>query len=623
MKTKHKILLLLSIPFLCLNIRGQNNLIHNAVIEQPTNDSTPFYPGLIDNRVVKSYHYSGGWQTTNLGSQTGLSVWEDDIKVKTTILEAPGQLPEKVDLLLHSPDWFMTNTYFHNLYNWKKFRIIEGGVDILPHSGQGYMGMGPGELVQQKFFNSNKFEEGESYTLNFYIRPINNQSSFADSDKISSQGYGADWSTGLDLKVYLRKNKMKYSSAANNKNNRCDITKYYKKQSTNNTITLINHHVNLSSYPIGQWYPITVEFTAPSSSYDWFIVEIQSNSLCNSPYLLLDDFMLTKTCEFPSCDRTGGEVFPNHNGIVSINTPLKITNLENATNVMVEVVTIPGQTPIWSYSVSCTNGIQDPIYWDGRASSGSYVANAAYFLKVTSTNDCGTETKTSTIVKNGNYSPTITNSIVCNNSGVETPVPCCVYEPDIVIDNITLPGLGLLDYRVLNKINVAPTGNVTVTGNAHVEMRAGYEIILHPGFTTSNGSNYLAEIVPCTKSGKLRTSNVESPLIILDDNENNILTKKPQGFSIDNQYQDSTDIQNFDAYIYPNPTSDGLFYVNVINNTTSQSYIEITNLVGVTVYSSLLNNNTTSIDISDQPNGIYLIKLTSNEKMITKKIVKQ
>ncbi len=74
--------------------------------------------------------------------------------------------------------------------------------------------------------------------------------------------------------------------------------------------------------------------------------------------------------------------------------------------------------------------------------------------------------------------------------------------------------------------------------------------------------------------------------------------------------------------VYPNPT-DGMFYINVINNITPQSYIEITNLVGITVYSSLLNNNTTSIDISDQPNGIYLIKLTSNDKMITKKIIKQ
>jgi flagellar hook assembly protein FlgD len=619
MKTRYKILLVF-IFLMGLNVKGQNNLIHNAVIEQPVNDSTPFYPGLVDDRTVKSYYYASGWQTDNWGHQDGLSVWEDDIKVITTVLEEPGQLPEKVDLLLHSPDWFMTNTYNYNSYNWKKLRIIENQVDIVPHSGLGYLGMGPGELVQQKFFNANKFEEGKQYTLNFYIRPISDQNSSAESDKIGGQGYGGDWSTGLDLKVYLRKNDMKYSAAANNKNNRCDPSKFYKKQSTNNTITVINHHVNLTSYPTGQWYPITIEFTAPASNYDWFIVETQSNSLCNSPYLLLDDFMLTQTCEFPSCDRTGGEVFPNHNGLVSINVPLTITNLNNAQSVTVEVVTIPGQSPIWSYSTSCTNGIQEPIYWDGRNTSGYFAANAAYFLKVTSTNDCGTETKTSTIVKNGNYNTPITNNIVCNTSGIETPIPCCIYQPDLVIDNVTLPGLGLLDYRVLNKINVAPSGNVTVTGNAHVEMRAGYEITLNPGFEALSGCNFLAEIVPCTNSGKLRSSNVEPVTNIVSNNDLNEQNKVTQEINLSSI--DSNEVSSFDAEIYPNPTVNGIFNVNLLSS-SSQSYIEITNLVGVTVYHSLLKQNSNIIDISNQPNGIYIVRLTSKEQNISKKIIKQ
>jgi hypothetical protein len=615
MKHINKILLM-TLVFSGLCVKGQNNLIHNAVIEQPVNEDTPFYPGLVDNRTVKYYTYSGGWQTTNLGNQGGLSVWEDDIKVITTVLTGSGQLPEKVDLLLHSPEWFMTNTYA----SLKKIRVVEDNVNIVPHSGIGYLGMGPGELVQQKFFNANKFKEGEKYTLNFYIRPIKDQNSYADSDKIGAQGYGGDWSDGLDLKVYLRKNKMKYSSAANNKNNRCDPSKFYKKQSTNNTITVINHHVTLASYPTGQWYPVTVEFTAPASNYDWIVIETQSTKLCNSPYLLLDDFLLTKSCEFPSCDRTGGDVFPHHNGIVTNTVPLTVTNLNNAQSVTLEIFTVLGQ-PIWSYSVSCINGIQNPIYWDGRTSSGSYAANATYLLKTTYTNDCGKTSKTSAFVKNGNYSPIINNNIVCNTSGVETPVPCCVYAPDIVVDNITLPGLGLLDYRVLNKITVAPTGNVNVTSNADVEMRAGYEIIINPGFSTDIGAHYLAEIVPCTNSGRLRPSDVDPVEFSMEKEESITIVKNEPKQTVEVPFNEEILDKDLIVNVSPNPSSNGNFYLDITNN-SSQSYIEVFDLMGTFISTEKLGlKNRLKIDLSNYPKGIYLIRLIDGDKTLTKKII--
>ena len=182
---------------------GQNNLIRNPSAEDPSNDATPYFPGLVDNRTPKSYYSSGGWNTTNYGGQDGLEVWEDRLKTKTTILTAPAQLPEKLDLLLHSPEWFMVTPIGGD----DRFRAFENGNLINPHSGDGYIGMGPGELVQQKFKSNNKFEEGESYTLNFYIRPLENGGS--ESDLWSGVSHGGDWSDGLDLKVYLRKKKMK------------------------------------------------------------------------------------------------------------------------------------------------------------------------------------------------------------------------------------------------------------------------------------------------------------------------------------------------------------------------------------------------------------------------------
>ncbi len=609
MKATHKYLLALIFLWGMFDYaKGQNNLIHNAIIEQPINVYSPLYPGLVDDRVHKEYYYSGGWQIQNYGNQTGLDVWTDRLKTKK-ITDSFG----KTFVLLHSPEWFMTNIYWDGPNAYSKLTIADSpGSTIQPHSGEGYIGMGLGELVQQKFFNSNKFEEGESYTLNFYIRPVDNNNIFSNSN----------WSQGLDLKVYLRKSKMKYAAVANNKNKRCDETKYFKKKNMNNTITVMNHHVDLSSYPTGQWHAVTVEFTAPADNYDWIVIETQGNvSPCDGTYLLLDDFMLAKSCEFPSCDRTAGLVFPQDNGFVNLTTPLTITNLNNVTSATVEVFPLLGQTPIWSYSVTCTDGIQDPIYWDGRATSGSYVANAFYVLKVTYTNDCGTEVFSHTISKSGDY-PATTNNIVCNTSNIATPVPCCVYQPDLTLNNIVYPGPGLFDYKVINQIDVAPTGPVTVSNVAEVEMRAGYEIELYPGFTVDAGGYYLAEIVPCTNGGRLRPSDVPSKDFSGTKQEAIVKAKTTEEAS-NNKYSEEPVLNKFTIKVYPNPSKNGKYMVEMLNSSSSKGYVEVMDLIGGIVYKGFIESNKSIVDISNQPNGIYFIHIRNGDEVNIQKIIKQ
>ncbi len=565
---------------------GQDNLIHNAVADQPTHNATPFYLALVDDYSPKTYTYSGGWNTTNHGNQEGLSVWESDMKTVTKVITAPAESPEKIQFKLHSPDWYMVNKYD----GYEKLRLSEGGTDIVPHAGLGYIGMGPGELIQQKFFDANKFEEGETYTLQFYIRSINDPSH--------------DWSTGLDLNVYFRKNNMKYSIGANQFNNRCDPSKYYNKQSTSNTLQVLNKPIDLVNYPTGEWYPITVEFTAPADSYDWIVIETESANLCDGPYILLDDFKLAKTCEFPSCSRLSGEVYPNHNGLVSTTVPLKITNLNNAHTVTTEIFTMLGIS-IWDYSVSCTNGIVDPIYWDGRNNTDGLVANASYLLKVTYTNDCGTETKTSVVVKSGNHPPVV-NNIICNNSGVITPKPCCVYEPDLIIDNSTLPGLGLLDYRVINTIDVAPVFNVTVTNNANVEMRAGTEIMLNPGFTVQPGGNYFAEIVPC---GTNRIATTDP-----------VYTKLTEVLNAD---EVSTRNEENAITLYPNPSkNETTLHIKDFDNNTSYQ-LGIYNLQGMLQLKLNTKTQKTVLNLNQLTTGIYFVKVSNGINSYTTKLIKQ
>ncbi len=620
-----KFLIALLFLFVCKISLSQNNLIHNAVIEQPTNENTPFYHSLVDDRDIKYYsqNNNGNWNSENIGSRTGLSVWEEDRKEITMWVDSYTGMRQKIFAQLHSPDWHM----YDDSDNHKRFHVTESEIvngsyvytDVIPHDGQGYLGLGPGELVEQKFFDDNKFESGKSYTLNFYIRTISGGILDAD-DYDANSGYyesqytaGNNWSTGLDLKVFLKKAKMKYSISANLEKNMCDPDKYYEK-TNNNYITVLSQHVDLNSYPPGQWHPITVEFIAPDDSYDWIIFETQSNSLCDRPYLLLDDFSLNRTCEEPSCDRLSGEVFPMHNGVINSATPLKITNLENAGDVLVEVFTQYGQTPIWSYSINCTNGINEPIYWDGKNNYGANVANALYVIKITSTNNCGTEEKTSSFVKNQDYDSSITNTIICNTSGVKTPIPCCVFEPDLIIDNITLPGIGLLQYKVISTIVVSPTNYVTVTNNADVDMKAGNEIILNPGFSVSPGGVYLAEIVPCHKSGKLRSSDID-PLEFDYSNAED-----------EDEYEEIRKIsnevlnKNVKVDVYPNPTDSKL---NISFENISSGDYELFSIDGrLILKDEFKNTDELQIDLSSNKSGVYFIKLNINGEIISKKIIK-
>ncbi len=66
-------------------------------------------------------------------------------------------------------------------------------------------------------------------------------------------------------------------------------------------------------------------------------------------------------------------------------------------------------------------------------------------------------------------------------------------------------------------------------------------------------------------------------------------------------------------FVFPNPTKG---VVNIAGENIEN--IEISNITGQQIY---MGNNT-SLDISDQPNGLYLIKIKSDEGSITKKVMK-
>lgn len=77
------------------------------------------------------------------------------------------------------------------------------------------------------------------------------------------------------------------------------------------------------------------------------------------------------------------------------------------------------------------------------------------------------------------------------------------------------------------------------------------------------------------------------------------------------------------AKVYPNPSA-GLFHVT-LNNLKSKNNnpIEIYNLKGERVYSTLASNSMATIDLINSLNGVYLMIIYDGEGVIEKKIIKQ
>ncbi len=80
-----------------------------------------------------------------------------------------------------------------------------------------------------------------------------------------------------------------------------------------------------------------------------------------------------------------------------------------------------------------------------------------------------------------------------------------------------------------------------------------------------------------------------------------------------------------DIKVYPNPNN-GLFKMELPSSLPStplrQQNITICNVMGQVVYISTLNDQSTEIDLSKQPNGIYFLKVENGEMEWNKKVVK-
>jgi len=97
-----------------------------------------------------------------------------------------------------------------------------------------------------------------------------------------------------------------------------------------------------------------------------------------------------------------------------------------------------------------------------------------------------------------------------------------------------------------------------------------------------------------------------------------------KNFSILDNVQLRTD-NDMNLKIYPNPTNGKFTLVIASPNFfgTKQSQLSITNALGEIIYKAEINDEVSSIDLSNQPGGVYIVCIRAGAKVEHKKLVKE
>lgn len=160
-----------------------------------------------------------------------------------------------------------------------------------------------------------------------------------------------------------------------------------------------------------------------------------------------------------------------------------------------------------------------------------------------------------------------------------------------------------------------------IPANANVTLLSDNSVVLNPGFQTTSGDIFKAAIDYYTFNSATNSSmgqaNLKSASNSMKYNyiKMGTITTKNEPISA----LDEKDMSNSEALIiYPNP-NEGIFILEI----SKLSNVSIYNTEGQKVYSKILKDEKNTIDISDQPAGLYTMKLIDSQGLSVKKIVKR
>ncbi len=182
------------------------------------------------------------------------------------------------------------------------------------------------------------------------------------------------------------------------------------------------------------------------------------------------------------------------------------------------------------------------------------------------------------------------------------------FEVNSALQNITINS-GEEQKHYAYNITVSGDGtNYKVKNGGKSSLKAGNRIVLEPGFSAELGSDFHAFIQPFTIPVLKAMNSIKSTEI-----DNSTLQI--------NQVEETENLElSENISIYPNPST-GLFYF--INNNETDVQITVYNTNSSIIIHDEILTNKCLIDLSDQPSGIYVLKLFSNNNVLTYKLIKK
>jgi subtilisin family serine protease len=172
-------------------------------------------------------------------------------------------------------------------------------------------------------------------------------------------------------------------------------------------------------------------------------------------------------------------------------------------------------------------------------------------------------------------------------------------------------------YAVIDSI---PYGNVVIGEDSDVTFEASERIILSHGFYAELGSKFKARIVENDDCIPLQLRNMTLPAA---GNFVATVNKYDKNMEVKQHHQESVDVLQKQIKVYPNPATTALT-VSLVGYPGEQ-HILIYDTFGKQVISSVVWENQQQINISDLPQGMYIINIynAAKELIYREKLMKE
>lgn len=150
------------------------------------------------------------------------------------------------------------------------------------------------------------------------------------------------------------------------------------------------------------------------------------------------------------------------------------------------------------------------------------------------------------------------------------------------------------------------TASNLINSKGEAIYHAGDEVVLSDGFSAVDSSSFRAYVEGCTNDYQLRKGT----------NEREVVTFSNPPFT-----KTVAEYQLPESAVYPNPGS-GVFKVNL--GTLGSGDVQVTSTDGTLIFSQdFKQKSELDVDLRKATSGIYILRVTTNEKVLTRKIIKK